>query len=148
MVVVVVGGGCADEKLISSWGHLTTTNCCCKVLWGSRPVYWSTHTCSFKMVGSSAYTQAQTLKNKQNSQIVNSNLKLDRDFHLWLTIHLNKGIFHNPDKINHKIDKLTGFNAPVVKIPNFDQGFYNSSLVLNEILGQSKFLCPGATHMI
>jgi hypothetical protein len=38
--------------------------------------------------------------------------------------------------------------APVVKIPNFDQGFYNPSLVLNEILGQSKFLCSGAAQQI
>jgi hypothetical protein len=56
--------------------------------------------------------------------------------------------FIPPDKIYHKIYKLTGFNAPVVKIPNFDQGFHNPGLVLNEILGQSKFLCPGATHEI
>jgi len=53
-----------------------------------------------------------------------------------------------PSKIYHEIDKLTGCMAPVVKIPNFDQGFYNPSLVLNEILGQSKFLCSGAAQQI
>ena len=52
------------------------------------------------------------------------------------------------DKIDHKIDKLTGFFSPVVKILHFDTGFYNLSLVLNEILGQSKFLCSGAAQPI
>jgi len=56
--------------------------------------------------------------------------------------------FIPPNKIYHEVNKLTGFNAPVVKIPNFDTDFYNLSLGLNEILGQSKFLCPGATHKI
>jgi len=56
--------------------------------------------------------------------------------------------FIPPDKIYHEIYKLTGFNAPVVKIPNFDTDFYNLSLVLNEILGQSKFLCSGAAQQI
>jgi hypothetical protein len=38
--------------------------------------------------------------------------------------------------------------APVVKILNFDQEFYNLSLVLNEILGQSKFSCSGAAQQM
>ena len=43
-----------------------------------------------------------------------------------------KVFFMPQGKIDHKINKLTGFNAPVVKIENFDTGFYNLSLVLNE----------------
>jgi len=46
------------------------------------------------MLGSSTYARAQMPKNKQNSQIVNSNLKFDGDFHLVLTVHLNGDIFH------------------------------------------------------
>ena len=58
-------------------------------------------------------------------------------------------IFFVPlNKIYHEINKLTGSKAPVVKIPNFDTGFYNLSLVLNEILGQSKFTCSGVAHKI
>jgi len=36
------------------------------------------------------------------------------------TVHLDEGIFHpSATKIYHEINKLTGFNAPVVKIPQF-----------------------------
>jgi hypothetical protein len=51
-------------------------------------------------------------------------------------------------KIYYEINKLTGCMAPIIKISNFDQGFYNLSLVLNEILGQSKFSCSGAAQQI
>jgi hypothetical protein len=42
---------------------------------------------------SSAYTRAQMSKYKLNSQIVNSNLKYDRDLHLGPITHLDEGIF-------------------------------------------------------